>query len=941
MLMRVNRCHKILPYFFLLSWFITQAQDRNDFTMDFVKRDVSQNNAGIIDASVKIINTSDSELRGTFETHSSHEDLYLVQRKPKQLSIAVKDSVFLPVKIIVASTAQAGNQAVIEAVFSLPDGNQKTLDLPITINERKLVKMFASEINLVYENIGDSLTIPLHILNEGNTEQKINLVARYPDFISPGVMETETINVKPFADTIVHLQKLVTKNILNQEDFNIVVTALYDNGDIIGIANIKASSIKQNRRYSAQFTPDYLQSFRQTNQITASTQRNSNDINSYYIYANAEAEINGSKVLANVDANWWDNSEEIFLRNTWLAYKAKNWGALAGSLSKFGDINLVGRGIEAYYTTKNNSKFEAGALDKSFNLFDYSNISSGNAGWAGYYHKGGLDQNGHEASVIYDNDNFYNIQSYLATSRFTILKKQGLNLKTGGSISHAASGAEGTDKTGAAAEVNASGKIKNIFYSSSNFLSTAYFAGVKRGVISLNERVNISLGQYNLWLLYNYLSVEPKQLIAQNYFANQFSTERYSIGASRRYGKFVLSASPNIYNETRKENIFGEGVQDLSMNAARLSIGTTYSHGNTIVSFLAEGGSFKSDAYVGENNFHFKGSLNYSWRIFGLMATYQYNNFNLGEIVANSQMNTNGETFYNITVMPSLQFNLLKNKLSCYSGFMYSSNSIIDRTIQFTGRAEYKISSDFTAFANGYYSDISNSPYALNSVMIGITKQFQPVKIDRTRSSLDVYVYYENTGKGPLDALNTPAADQLVIINGKAFRTNSQGMIKYRSLPPGDYDIRLINSEEWHAHNRTVSVTQDTEIAIGLTKTSTIKGTISYTATDKSYDITKKMSGLSIIAVDDNGNVFHTRTDDNGNFVLYIPEGTYTITLEKAGVSEYVEIEGNNQVIKAVPETTTQINFILNIKEKRIETRKFTSRGFPSIDTEEKKKKKK
>ena len=189
--------------------------------------------------------------------------------------------------------------------------------------------------------------------------------------------------------------------------------------------------------------------------------------------------------------------------------------------------------------------------------------------------------------------------------------------------------------------------------------------------------------------------------------------------------------------------------------------------------------------------------------------------------------------------------------------------------------------------------------------------------------------------------LNTPAADQLVIINGKAFRTNSQGMIKYRSLPPGDYDIRLINSEEWHAHNRTVSVTQDTEIAIGLTKTSTIKGTISYTATDKSYDITKKMSGLSIIAVDDNGNVFHTRTDDNGNFVLYIPEGTYTITLEKAGVSEYVEIEGNNQVIKAVPETTTQINFILNIKEKRIETRKFTSRGFPSIDTEEKKKKKK
>jgi hypothetical protein len=54
-----------------------------------------------------------------------------------------------------------------------------------------------------------------------------------------------------------------------------------------------------------------------------------------------------------------------------------------------------------------------------------------------------------------------------------------------------------------------------------------------------------------------------------------------------------------------------------------------------------------------------------------------------------------------------------------------------------------------------------------------------------------------------------------------------------------------------------------------------------------------------------------------------------------------VEIDNNNQVITAEPSTIKEIEFSLTIKEKRVETKKFTSRGFPTMSTGDDKKKKK
>ncbi|QEE49448.1 hypothetical protein FUA48_07585 [Flavobacterium alkalisoli] len=928
---------------FLLSGFISMAQKGN-FTIEFTQQNSDAKNTGIIDAFVKIKNTSGNSVTGEFDVHSNHEDLYLVQRKPKPITLQGRDSVFIPVKAIISNTAKAGSEPSIEAVFTTTEGTSENVTLPITIKERKLVKMFLLETNLIYENIGDSLTIPIRISNDGNTDQKINIVTRYPNFIAKDMMESETVKVRAFTDTLINLKKIVNKTILSQEDFSITITTLYQSGDIIGISNVTASSIKQDRRYSTQFSPEYAQSFNRSNQVSASYLQNSSGGTAYYLYANAEAEINNSTIYTNIDANLWTNTNQLFLRNTWLGYKNKTMGVLAGNISKFSDINLVGRGAQAYYNTSENSKIEVGSIDKSYNLADFSIPSGGTSAWASYYHKGGWLDKGFESSLIYDNDKFSGFTNYLITSRFNVFQKKHLSLRAGGGLSSVNNEVTGENKTGGTVDMVATGRYKNFFYNSTNYLSSGYYAGVRKGVFSLNERLNWVKENYNFWALYNYISVDPKSFSDQLFYPSQFSTSRYNIGASRRINKLTVSLSPYLYKEKRRESLFGNTPQDYTLDATRANVGLIFNNVSSSLSLTFEGGIFNSNADPISNQFHFKTNLIYNWKFLNILTTYQHNYFNLGEIIANQQLN-NDKTFYNVMFNPSAVLKFFDSKLVLYTGATLASNLFTDRITQLNGRADYRLSPDFSIFANGYYSDISNNPYAINSFQVGLTKQFRPIRIDSSKSDLEVYVYYETNGKGPEDTHNTPVANQLVIISGKAFRTNDQGIIKYRHLPPGDYEVRPVNSNEWHAYSRTVNVIQDTKVAIGLTKTSTIKGSVTYIETERSFEITKKKSGLSIIAIDDSGNVFQTRTDDTGNFILYVPKGGYTLTLEKAGVSEYVEVENNNRTVDAVPDTTTQVKFNLNIKEKRIETRKFTSRGFPSQstgdDSDKKKKKKK
>jgi hypothetical protein len=213
-------------------------------------------------------------------------------------------------------------------------------------------------------------------------------------------------------------------------------------------------------------------------------------------------------------------------------------------------------------------------------------------------------------------------------------------------------------------------------------------------------------------------------------------------------------------------------------------------------------------------------------------------------------------------------------------------------------------------------------------VKFGLIKRFNPIKLDEKRSDLELYLFYDTTRNGANDAKNLPAPNQLVLINGKAFRTNEHGIVKYKKLPKGEYEIRTILTNEWYADAMKITVEKSLKQAIGLSKTCTIKGNVNYYTTNNSFHIEQKKGGLQLILTDETGAVFRTKTDDSGKFTFYVPKSNYRLTLETSGLSEYVSVVSNDVPVKALPETIIEISFRLEVKERSIEIKKFSEKKF-------------
>lgn len=347
----------------------------------------------MIDATVALKNTTNTTIEGHLEILSTTESLYVLQNKSKTIILNPNETLFIAVKAMISATASPENLAQLEAHFTLSNSKEKiSALLPIVIKEIRLVKMIVQQTNLLYEQVGDSLRIPIRLLNEGNSTQTITILANYPEFVAKNRIENNTITIKAHTDSLLILKKEITREILKQEEFAIAIRSLYQNGDIIGFATIRANPIKQSRRYIPEFVTDYSNPFSPINQITTSQQTSNSHQNVMAFYGNVQAEINKGTVYTNLDFNWWEQSNQTFMRNTWIGYKEKTVGLQVGNISKFNDLNLIGRGIETFFKTSTNNKIEAGFLEKSYSVIDFSTPSSGQSAWVSFTNKDGWNK---------------------------------------------------------------------------------------------------------------------------------------------------------------------------------------------------------------------------------------------------------------------------------------------------------------------------------------------------------------------------------------------------------------------------------------------------------------------------------------------------------------------------------------------------------------------
>lgn len=904
------------------SAFHVKAQAPN-LTISFTDTKIKSTINGTVEALLKLKNTANLPIEGFLAISSASTDLYLVQRKPRAINLKAKDSLFIVIKAIVSNTASPERPVMLKATFSnLATQEEKGADLTVQIQEKRLVRMLLPQVNLFYENVGDSIQIPIRIFNDGNKAQHVTILAKYPPFINATELKKITVNVKQFTDTLIVFKKNITRDILAQEDFPITITALYNNGDVIAIANVEAHTIKQNRRYMPRYLSEDNYGLNASNQISVSRQSSNNNDHMFALYANAQGQASKGSFYANADVNWWEQSNLMFMRNTWVGYKGKSFGVQAGNVAKFNELNLIGRGVEAFYNLTDKSTLEVGLLEKSYSVIDYSLPSLGQSGWVSFFSKGGA-QKGHKSSFLYDNNTYEKIKRALLNSQFSVVNSPNFSLQVGTAISQLYADQKLVPKWGGATEINFHGKTSQLFYNSSNYISSGYFAGIRSGALNLNESIYFNFKNYSFWVLANHFSFAPKTFNHTFFHASQFANTQINFGVSKRLSAVLVSLLLASVAEKRiQPEFFSNVMQQYKLQANRLNFTVNYYKNNQNINISLEGGVFKTNT-SSKRAFQFRSNFNYSWKFFNLMGYYQHNNFDLGEII--TVRPTGQKTYYNLIIAPAVQTELFHQKMSIKGGLMYAKNSFMANSLQLTSRVDLKWNKNLTLFASNFYSDYSRDFKPANSVHFGITKRFNPIQMDKTKSDLEIYMFYD---RGRLGDKKLPRPNQLVIINGVAFRTNEQGIIKYKNLPKGEYEIRTINSSEWYAPSRKVSMEKSLKVAIGLVKTSVIKGSVKYLVSANAFPVNQKLAGLSVILTDELGMVFSTKTDELGNFIFYVPKNNYSLTLDQSALSAYITLVPNQIMVKADSETDQDFAFVLQVKEKRIETKKFGIKQF-------------
>ena len=795
----------------------------------------------------------------------------------------------------------------------------------LSIIKTKMVRFYKNKENITFEHVGDTLSYEVFIENLGNTKQEITLLSKYPKSPSKDQLSSERIEIDAFKDTTLTLNFVVDEQMMKLDDFDIYLKTLYSNGDIFGTSRVSVNSVKQSRRYKKDVNAYDPNSYLQNNIINISARESKNNYQ-YFLYANNQIALKKGTLQSNVDINWWENNNLLYVRNTWLSYQQNQFGVKAGNISKSEIVNLIGRGVDAYYQINEKNRVEAGGINKSYSLLKTTDTEFGNAGWANFTHNGGWLREGYEASLIYDDDPSSDYKSYLASARTNVLDHELIKVKAGVSISNTSLYSnEDISKNGAAGELLLYAKKGKLSLNSTNYYSSGYYSGLRQGALNLTERISYNSGKYNFWGLYNYLSYNPKQLKNIGFIPQNFSTAKYNLGLTRRFEHMSFSLVPNYYIEKR-EGLYYSGLESekYSMRAKRLAVNLNYNDliSKQYISLNLEGGSYHTDLRDEERP-HFKVNLNYNWRFFNLNATYQYNSFYIGEEFSRLRL-ASSDVYEVYNILPSIHQEFFDDKLQIRAGVSYSQSTFTQEYVQLNGRVDYQLPSNFNLYFTTFLSDFSTNYYDSSTMQIGVIKRFSKIDLNQKRNNLKVYVYHNTK-----DSLKkVPAVGQLLLINNKAFRTNDKGAISYKRLPEGHYKIKVFDTKQWYAPDVAIDLLDNSEVVIQMNQTVTVKGQVHYESSELSYDVARELGGLTVTLTNTAGRTFKAKTDAKGYFRTYVPEGEYTAEIGMYNRSSRVEVLGQSQKVKAISGKLENIQFVFKVKDRKVERKKFKSSGF-------------
>lgn len=930
----LNSAIKLCLLFLLLVSFIPQADAQQNATSLSFK--LQTNKVVVTEQAfnsfiVKITNNSSSNQIAVLKVEAD-KGLQLLSAKEKNLALAPQDSSFVAIKIFNTKDLTAGDHLV---HISLENANgvlqKNTIDF--IVKSKRSANLFVVEPTVSLLGNEDSISIPIQVTNSGNAATLVSIIANLPiEIQSQNFHKAVSFNLGAYKDTLITLRKRIPVNLSSQASFQINIYGFYEKGDLFGQSSVMVQTLQDIRRHPNDPLPNYYNSL--PNRLMLSVQNAFTNNAYYHLDGGSALYLPKSRIDYNVDATIPQNLAYSYLRNTYISYETHKMGATLGNINRSFDLNIYGRGVAAFFNdTANKNYYEAGLIDNASNFLQAPNTiySSGRTAWAELKHNT-KDYN-FQSVAIYQKDPLLGVNNALLTNTMTWTTKEHFQYTTTLNGSNASDLNNPTlQKSGWLASLSVFGSFGKWNINSINTYSSPYYAGIQKGVKRLSQRISFRQGNFNYWINLDYNNNRPKFVSNQFNYQSEYGNTNMAIGLSGNLKKFNFSISPN-YSDSKTFLMLG--TVPLNAEISSFLLNTQIGYANREALFYL---NINSDEGAGKNHLSGKNELQLrvnstlNYKLLSINCNLQRGSFYAGDALNSYLMDL--PTYRSLNINPSLQHAFFSKKLNVSAGLSYNKINNIPST-SYNASLEYTISDNASLEANISRYQYSSNYAATNSLGVSYIQKLPGIRVGAKKSTLTILFFKDYNNDGIFDDQDSIAVSQEVNIDDASFITNNKGEITYKNLSRGNYEISILRKGQWYAENQTISVLEKKVLLkIPLHRTGTVRGGLIYSFTQYSYDVSKQKAEIRIDAIDEKGKKHTVVTDNYGHFSFFLSTGKYKIYLHQDDLPSEVECPNNGQIVTiSANGNTVEINFILKVRERHIETKKFYSSSLTKLDS--------
>lgn len=893
------------------------------------------NNGDIVSIDVQVINNTASLFKGYTKIFSETE-LEIISPPEWRVLVNRNEQEFHSYEVLIPSKAKANE--LIKYSISLYDSTGKFLNETkgeISINENNQIKFNLVSNAIPIQFLGEKLSIGTRIQNKGNTSQQITIISKFPSFSSfdNDGYKYQNLLIDPFIDTIIDIERIITSKMLDFGDFNVTITSLNEHGDIIGIGTVIIQSLKSSKKFNYPTTnqDDFIKL--EENNIDISAQYLFSPFETYQLRSASSVYFNDSKskLSYSVDGQFWKEVGIIpYFRNTYLEIENNRNKITVGNIFRNYEMNLVGRGISAFATDeKQNKSFEIGFIDQSFNLIqksNFSNFENGSAFWAR------INENGKNLNIqstfIFEKNPINNEKTYLNSNEFNLQLTS--KIKMHGYANSAYSFLISNSKSifSGAGGISLEAKFNKILFISENQTASPYYPGIRRGSSNFSQRFTYNGNKINLNGEYTNNSFSPKLLSQASNNNTDISTKKMVLGIS---GNLIQNISFLInlkhLNDLNKIPSVLNSQTNYSLESYSANIILNYfdNNKNKSLYFNTEIGTYKARILNPQkNSLQLKSNITFQTGAFSVNFYGQIGEFYAGEIIGRFFQNAEQTKIFNIN--PSYQKSFFNKKLNLQTGISFITSSLNANGFQFNSRLEYNFNRK-----DKIYLSLMNYKYEFNEVSlsdfrIGITKQIPNGTIYTGRNNLSMTLYKDINNNNEFDKGDSLAINYVVKVNNDILITNNKAYAQYKKLPSNTYSIFVPPSKGWYSPEQVLLINTDTKVFIGLKRNAELKGKIAFKEeVGIFYETDKRVANILIQATDLFGNVYKTKTTENGDFIFFIPPGQYIVEIEKEELADEINCLICQSKTDIKINQINEIKFEFSQKKRIFKVQKFIS----------------